>query len=52
MGGWVYGEEVKHMVFKAISAWFTKLHINKGGMTYFECRKCGYGYFGSQSGTT
>lgn len=35
-----------------LSKFFTKLHIRKGGMTYFECTKCDYGYFGSQDGTT
>jgi len=39
-------------IFKAISDFYTRLHINKGGMTYFQCTKCDYGYFGSQDGTT
>jgi hypothetical protein len=39
-------------IFRAISNFYTRLHINKGGMTYWECTRCGYGFFGGHDGTT
>lgn len=39
-------------IFKWISNLYTRLHIARGNMTYWQCTKCDFGFFGSLDGTT